>query len=107
MARRLLSSRQATPPGAFPLGGTFQAKGHGPMDETETPEHLRQLPEEVVAELTATIISEVPHMPRTLGLELQAFAESRTVHDARRVARALRHAYGRPGLAQEIEDRLS
>jgi hypothetical protein len=77
------------------------------MDDDTTAEHLRQLPEEVVAELTAAIISEVPHMPYTLGLELQAFAESRTVHDARRLAKALRHAYGRPGLAQEVEDRLS
>jgi hypothetical protein len=75
-------------------------------DTTQPPEHLRQLPEEVVAELTAIIISEMPCMPFTLGLELRAFAETRTVHDARRVANALRHACGHPGLAQEVEDRL-
>jgi hypothetical protein len=76
----------------------------GPPGEPDG--HLRQLPELVVAELTSIIISEMPCMPHTLGLELRAFAESRTVHDARRVANALRHAYGRPGLAAEVEDRL-
>jgi hypothetical protein len=44
-------------------------------------------------------------MPDTLGRELRALAESRSVHDARRVAEALRHTYGREGLA--VEDALS
>jgi hypothetical protein len=70
------------------------------------PPHLRQLPEEEVARLVSIIVSEMPAMPYMLGLELRAFAETRTVHDARRVANALRHAFGRPGLAQEIEDTI-
>jgi hypothetical protein len=70
------------------------------------PDHLRQLPEADVAAVVAVVISELPHMPYGLGQELQAFAESRTVHDARRLANALRHAYGREGLAREVEDVL-
>jgi hypothetical protein len=46
-------------------------------------------------------------MPHTLCLELKAAIETRTAHDWRRVSNALRHTYGRPGLAQEIEDALS
>lgn len=76
-------------------------------DEPALPDHLRQLPQEIVAELVAIIISEFPHMPHTLSLELRAFVETRTIHDARRLANALRHYFGRPGLACEIEDALS
>jgi len=68
---------------------------------------LRQLPEHTIAELVAFILSEVPHVPHTLGLELRPFVESRTVIDARRVSGSLRHVYGRPGLAQDIDDALS
>jgi hypothetical protein len=50
------------------------------------PEHL---PVEAVAEVTAIIISEVAHMPSTLGQTIKAFTDSRTVHDARRLADAL------------------
>jgi hypothetical protein len=39
-------------------------------------------------------------------LELDAFAETRTAHDAQRLANALRHVMGRDGLAQEVEDLL-
>jgi hypothetical protein len=70
------------------------------------PKHLRQIPTEDVARVVAIIISNIPHMPSTLGQELQAFAETRTVHDARRVANALRHCHGQAGLAAEVEDIL-
>jgi hypothetical protein len=59
-----------------------------------------------VARVVAIIISDLPHMSYGLTLELQAFAETRTRHDAQRLANALRHAYGRSGLAQEVEDLL-
>jgi hypothetical protein len=75
-------------------------------DETTVPEHLRQLPESEVARLCLFIRSEFPgsSMPFTLRLELDGFERDRTVWDAKRVANALRHCYGRTGLAQEIED---
>ena len=38
-----------------------------------------------------------------LLLELQAFEESRSPHDARRLANALRHVIDRPDLAGEVE----
>jgi hypothetical protein len=85
---------------------TEDLTGMFPSDECGTPEHLRQLPEDIVAGLVSVVLSEMPCMPHTLGLELKAFTETRTVHDARRVANALRHAYGQPGLAQEIEDAI-
>jgi hypothetical protein len=81
--------------------------GEPGLNDLAPPGHLRQLPEDVVARLAATTISELPATPHTLGLELKAAIETRTVHDWRRVANALRHVYGRPGLAQEIEDALS
>jgi hypothetical protein len=77
------------------------------LNDLAPPAHLRQLPENAVAELTAIILSEFPHMPHTLSLELKAAIETRSAHDWRRVANALRHVYGRPGLSQEIDDALS
>lgn len=37
-------------------------------------------------------------------LELQAFEETRTVHDGRRLAKALRHVIDRPDLARMVSD---
>jgi hypothetical protein len=76
------------------------------LNALDPPDPQRQLPEAAVAEVVAIIISELPRMPTTLGQELQAFAESRSVHDGRRVANALRHYHGREGLAKEVEDML-
>jgi hypothetical protein len=76
------------------------------LNHLSPPDHLRQLPEAAVAEVVAIIISNIPCMPHTLGLELQAFAETRTVHDASRLANALRHYHGQAGLAAEVEDLL-
>jgi hypothetical protein len=57
--------------------------------------------------VVAIVISEFAGaMPDTLNQELVAFAEWRTVRDARRVAKALRHYHGRPGLAAEVEELL-
>jgi hypothetical protein len=75
-------------------------------DEANVPEHLRRLPEPEVARLVLIIRSEFPgtSMPFTLRLELDGFEKDRTVWDAKRLINALRHCYGRGGLAQEIED---
>ena len=70
-------------------------------------DHLRQLPMDTVAKLALILVSEMPAMPFTSRLELEAAMETRTAHDWMRVANALRYAYGRPGLAQEIEDAIS
>jgi hypothetical protein len=75
--------------------------------DLQRPAHLRELPEADVAGAVAVVISEFPGgMPFNLQLELRAFAETRTVHDARRLANALRHYCGRVGLAREVEDLL-
>jgi hypothetical protein len=71
------------------------------------PDHQRQLPESIVGHLAAIVISEFPVLHMTLQQELRAFVETRTIHDATRLANALRHYFGRPGLAAEIEDALS
>jgi hypothetical protein len=86
---------------------TLLASAERDQADLEPPDSPRRLPEETVAELVATIISDMPAMPPTLGLELEAFAECRAVRDARRLADTLRHDYGREGLAREIEDALS
>jgi hypothetical protein len=75
-------------------------------DLADQVEALLPLPEAAVAEVVAIIIGNIPHMPSTLGSALKAFAESRTVHDARRLATALRHDHGQAGLAAEVEDLL-
>jgi hypothetical protein len=75
--------------------------------EDFTPDHLRQLPEEEVMRVTGIIRSELAcAMPFTLKLEIEGFERDRTRHDAQRLANALRHAYGRDGLAQEVEELL-
>ena len=77
------------------------------LNDLPLPDHLRQLPQEVVDRLAGVIASEFAGaMPYTLGLELEGFVRDRTVWDARRLANALRHVYGRDGLAREIEDAI-
>ena len=76
------------------------------LDDLPPPPHLRQLPEFVVGHLAAIVMSEFPVLHLGLQLELKAFVQTRTRHDAQRLANALRHVYGRPGLAQEIDDAL-
>jgi hypothetical protein len=57
--------------------------------------------------LAAVVMSEFPVLHLMLRQELRAAMETRTAHDWQRVANALRHVFGRPGLAQEIEDALT
>ena len=40
-------------------------------------------------------------------MELAAFRDTRTAHDAHRLIRALRHVAGREGLAREVEALLA
>ena len=76
------------------------------MTDTDewVPPHLRQLPQETVERLVGIVTSEFAGaMPYTLKMELEGFQRDRTAWDGRRVANALRYAYGRPGMAREIE----
>ena len=75
------------------------------LNDLQPPDHLRQLPREVVDHLAGIIRSEFAGaMPYTLGLELEGFVRDRTIWDAKRLVNALRHCYGREGLSREIED---
>jgi hypothetical protein len=77
------------------------------MSENETPQpptHLRLLPADEVNRLAQAIRAKLAgSMPYTLGLEVAALQSTRTRHDAVRVCRALRHAYGHEELAQMVE----
>jgi hypothetical protein len=77
-------------------------------DDTPSIPHMRQMPDEVVARLASIIRSEFPAgLPYTLRLEMEAWVETRTVHDAGRCSRALRYCYGKPGLADEIDEAIN
>jgi hypothetical protein len=79
-----------------------------PEEDSATPPHLRQLPEDEVERVVRIIRSEFAGvMPFTLRLEIEGFERDRTRWDAQRLANALRHHYGREGLAKEVEDLLS
>lgn len=67
-----------------------------------TPDHLEPLPEEDVADICQRISQEIV-LFGVLTLELNAFEETRTPHDARRLANALRHVADRPDLADAVE----
>jgi hypothetical protein len=68
------------------------------------PPHLRQLDRDTTAGIVAGLLRIYGEaMPYGLALEVQAFAESRTVHDAGRIATALRGAYAMPALADMVE----
>jgi hypothetical protein len=75
-------------------------------DDIDPAPHLRQLPDEDVERVVNIIRSNVPHMPYGLGLEIDAWAASRTVHDAKRCISTLLYAYGHEHLAREIEEIL-
>ena len=49
------------------------------------------------------LATEIPAAEYTIAAELQAFRETCTPHDGRRLANALRHVLGRPDLAAEVE----
>jgi hypothetical protein len=69
--------------------------------------HLRQLPAEAVNALCDRLADEVDPMSFGTLQELRAFRETRTRHDAGRLAFALRHVCGREYLALEVEALLS
>jgi hypothetical protein len=77
------------------------------LNELPVP-HLRQLPAQTVAGIVSGIITVYgDRMPYGLALEVHVFAESKTLHDARRVANALRGAYGMPDLSAMVEASLA
>jgi hypothetical protein len=96
---------------AASFASIFPAKAE-PAPEPEavadwTPPHLHALASQDVERLVRRIRGEWPaSLPYTLNLELAAWAETKTAHDARRVERALRYCYGRVDLADEIQDLL-
>lgn len=65
------------------------------------PDHLTPIePAEKVHDLCDRILGlDLPYVVR---LEAQVFRETRTPHDARRLANALRHVVSHPDLADEV-----
>ena len=73
-----------------------------------TPRHLVPLePADTIRALCDRIGAHIPDNGITVMLELAAFRDTRTPHDACRLIRALRHVAGREDLAAEIEALLS
>jgi hypothetical protein len=69
-----------------------------------TPRHLVPIePAEPVRELCDDIALALPDRHSITWLELVAFRDTRTAHDARRLAKALRHVAGREDLAAQVE----
>jgi hypothetical protein len=67
-------------------------------------DHLRPIePAAAVHKLCNRLATEILASEYTIELELLAFRETCTPHDARRLANALRHIIGRPDLAGEVE----
>lgn len=70
----------------------------------DAPEHLRPIePAAKVYELTQALRVHTVGQYGLL-LELEAFEESRTVHDGRRLANALRHVIDRPDLSLMVSE---
>ena len=67
-----------------------------------TPPHLIPI-EPAVHDLCDRMATEIPASEYTIALELEAFRETCTPHDAKRLANVLRHVMERPDLADEIE----
>lgn len=72
------------------------------MTDDDAPDHLRRVgPAAAVYELTQALRS-VTVGQYGLLLELEAFEETRTVHDGRRLANALLHVIDRRDLALQV-----
>jgi hypothetical protein len=72
-----------------------------------TPDHLEPIePASAVEALCERLATEVAASEYTVAMELEAFMETRTPHDGRRLAKALRHVLKRPDLAAEVEGLL-
>jgi hypothetical protein len=72
------------------------------------PEHLKPIePAAAVHAICERIATQAPGYQHGIAAEFYAFMETRTPHDARRLANALSHALKRPDLAAEVEALLS
>ena len=67
-----------------------------------TPRHLVPLDAGAVARVCDAVAAEIPDGAITVMLELAAFRDTRTTHDANRLIRALRHVAGRADLAKQV-----
>jgi hypothetical protein len=68
------------------------------------PNHLQPIePASAVQALCERISTEFPAHQYGVTAEFYAFLETRTPHDGRRLANALRHVLKRPDLADEVE----
>ena len=69
-----------------------------------TPRHLVPIePAEAVRDICDAIALELPERHSITWLELVAFRETRTPHDASRLVNALRHVVKREDLAAQVE----
>ena len=69
-----------------------------------TPDHLKPIePASAVEALCERLATEIPAHHYTVLEEFHAFRETRTPHDGRRLANALRHIMKRPDFAGEVE----
>jgi len=69
-----------------------------------TRDHLTPIePAAAVHELCDRIAPEIPAHQYGVAEEFYAFVETRTPHDGRRLANALRHVLKRPDLAAAVE----
>lgn len=69
-----------------------------------TPDHLKPIePDSAVEELCERLAPEIPAHAYGVVAEFSAFMETRTPHDGRRLANALRHVLQRPDFAAEVE----
>jgi hypothetical protein len=68
-----------------------------------TPDHLIPIePLDAVHAVCDRVGAALPNRHSVTWLELDAFRETRTPHDARRLANALRHIAGRQDLADAV-----
>lgn len=68
-----------------------------------TPRHLIPIePADTIRDLCERIAVSIPDGAITVMMELAAFRETRTPHDARRLANALRHVARREDLAAQV-----
>jgi hypothetical protein len=71
------------------------------------PDHLKPIePAAAVDALCQRLATEIPANAYGVVAELTAFLETRTPHDGRRFANALRHVLKRPDLAGAVESLL-
>jgi hypothetical protein len=67
-----------------------------------TPRHLVPLDAAAVSRVCDDILAEVPAEAVNVMLELVAFRDTRTPHDCRRLANALRYSLDRDDLADTV-----